>query len=259
MAAARESAHRSACADHLRQINAALHVYASLNHNAFPRVVYDERQRNAWTSFTGADCDDPFLDGATVRPNDVTASLWLLVRQQHLSPSVFICPSTSDVADPLLDVRDQKVDPERRGNFRGPENLSYSYASPFSSAPDYRLDDTRPGEFVIVADRNPGKAHGQNVEAVREKDSPLRLALGNSLNHRRAGQNVLYASGVVEFESTPFCGVGRSAKSTGDNIYTALSRAPLDGQHVPANETGVVGEDVGAAWANDTYLVPYER
>ena len=37
---------------------------------------------------------------------------------------------------------------------------------------------------------------------------------GNSNNHGKDGQNVLYGDGHVEFQNNPFCGTSR------DNIYT---------------------------------------
>lgn len=266
----REAQNRTTCANNLRQILVALQGYAKDNQHYLPRVVYDaERQPNAWTAFTGADCDDPFLDGAQVQPNDVTASLWLLVRTQKLSPRVFVCPSTDARADLLTNEQGQRVPAEKRGNFRGPGNLSYGYANPFSAL-SYRVTDAPGAYFALVADRGPGEAATQ----VKADEPPLVVAKGNSPNHpglgslRRGwgtGQNVLFSYGNVEFMTTPFCGVGWMwgdryrgvAPSTGDNIYTALRGSPLEAGHSPAaNEPGVVGRNVGPAWKDDAYLVP---
>lgn len=259
----RESNNRLVCADHLRQINKALKNYAGENRGAFPRTVYDESGNpNGWTAFTGPDCPDPFLDGAAVKPNDVTASLFLLVRTGKLeSADVFVCPSTSDRRDLLAGDRGQSVPVTARSNFRSADNLSYSYAQPFSAAIDYRLDENRPAYFVLMADMNPGRSPAHDVTDIRESSTPLELARGNSRNHGGAGQNVLFASGSVEFISTPFCGAGRGVRNSrsGDNIYTALRDKPLEGETPPANSPGVLGENVGPAWENDTFLVPYDR
>lgn len=259
----RESRARVVCADHLRQINVAMQAYARENGQYVPRVVYDaERRPNEWTAFTGADSEDPFLDGSTVRPNDVTASLWLLVRTQGLSPARFVCPATDDRADPMTNEAGRPVEALKRGNFRGPGNLSYSYANPFSSV-GYRTTDAHPPYYAVMADRNPGvTSDGSDVTGVKHDDPALKRSRGNSMNHRRAGQNVLFSYGNVEFMSTPFCGDGWewSTGKTGDNIYTALRPTPLGpGQAPPANEPGVIGENVGPAWKDDAYLVPYGR
>jgi prepilin-type processing-associated H-X9-DG protein len=71
-------------------------------------------------------------------------------------------------------------------------------------------------------------------------------AKGNSNNHDKAGQNVLYADGHVSFQPTPFCGLGN------DNIYTAL--VPED--KPPAHGAGAWGQGIGPTWYADSFLVP---
>ncbi|MDB5297384.1 MAG: hypothetical protein JWO31_3367, partial [Phycisphaerales bacterium] len=87
------------------------------------------------------------------------------------------------------------------------------------------------------------------------------FAAANSPNHGRAGQNVLYSTGVVEFQGTPYCGYGPPRDAKGiyrDQIYTAYAAAPLTGDAVPTDlaANGVRGRDVGPAWVYDSYLVP---
>jgi prepilin-type N-terminal cleavage/methylation domain-containing protein len=266
----REGRNRVVCADNLRQINRGLQEYADENAGYLPRTVYDvQRQPLGWTAWTGADSDDPFVDNASVKPNDVTASLWLLVRTGKLaSTGVFVCPSTDDRRDGMTNERGMRVEAIKRGNFRGAGNLSYSYSNPFSLG-GYKSRDRRHPYFVIVADRNPGKSAGSgwswrktwDVTDVKSDSAPLVMRRGNSRNHGGAGQNVLYALGAVEFVKTPFCGDGRddAAGKAGDNIYTALRPTPLEKETPPANEPGVIGEDVGPAWPDDAYLVPYAK
>jgi len=47
------------------------------------------------------------------------------------------------------------------------------------------------------------------------------MKLGNSNNHDRDGQNVLYGEGHVEFQPTPFVGIQK------DNIYTVKTSATV--------------------------------
>lgn len=247
----RESNHRLACQENLRRIQVALTAYAADNGNNFPRVRYDaEHNPNGYAAFTGADSADPFAADSAVKPNDVTASLWLLLRQGLLQGSeVFVCPSSGNSADPMVNGAWQAVGVGQRGNFRGGENLSYSYASPFSSAVDYRLNDTQPSEFAVLADKNPGLP---DVTDAAFDAPPLQQARGNSRNHDRAGQNVLYADGHVAFARTPYCGYGN------DNIYTALTIEPLEGAKPPATIRGYLGSKIGPSWQADSYLVPVE-
>ncbi len=242
----RESDRRTRCADNLNQIRDALSNYALDNHRSSPRVVYDAiGNPNRYTCYTGADAESAFEPGSAVQPNDVTASLWLLVRHSVRSKK-FVCPSTNDTRDDMGDANGHPVASIKRSNFRAPKNLSYSYASPFSSAFQYHIDDTRPGGFAILADKNPGVSATQHGA----DESPLRLAPANSKNHGSAGQNVLYADGHVAWETTPYCGVG------GDNIYTALSPLPLKDEHPPVTGSGYLGHNIGPAYSYDSYLVP---
>ncbi|MBV8781844.1 MAG: hypothetical protein JO353_10640 [Phycisphaerae bacterium] len=144
-----------------------------------------------------------------------------------------------------------------RSNFRSNENLSYGYATPFSSAIDYRLTDTLPGEFVLMADKGPPQKAG-GLHGPASNGEPLSLMPLNSRNHEGAGQNVLYADGSVVFVRTPYCGVGGSTSGGGDNIYSALTPAPLKGEKPRADAIGFWGPSIGPSWKYDSYVVPIE-
>jgi prepilin-type processing-associated H-X9-DG protein len=252
----REQSRQTKCADNLRQLRDALENYAlDVGNHDYPRVTYDPVIRPCgYAAFTGADAADPF--SVTVAPSDVTASLWLLVRTGYVSDlSVFICPSSGDRADRLTDAIGRPVPVTHRSNFRSPINLSYSYASPFSGYTDYHLNsDVMKGQFALMADKNPGPG-----AAAQEHDTPpLKLAVGNSPNHAHTGQNVLYADGSVNFEITPYCGVGRvPGQADGDNIFTALASHPLaPGENAFYAGRGFVGRQYGPSYQYDSYLVP---
>jgi len=249
---AKESDRRVRCTDNLRVIQQALKAYANANGNNLPRVTYEpSRSPTGYVAYTGAESPDPFARGSNVRPNDVTASLWLLVRAGLVAPARFVCPSAED--------RAEATGAAVRSNFGGPRNLSYSYASPFSAAPSYRLNtDLLKFDFAVVADKNPGTGGGKNVTRPAYDAGPFALAKANSNNHGRAGQNVLYADGHVQFQPTPYCGVGEGAVR--DNIYSAQSTTPLPEGREPGHPViaapGFVARDIGPAWAGDSYLVP---
>jgi len=252
IAKVRESDHRARCAENLRALMSALRSYSQVNKGTLPRVTYDPAHNpDGYVAYTGAAATDPFSRDTTVRPNDVTASLWLLVRAGFTKPSDFICPSTYDTAEPLSGGTFSQ-----RSNFTNGHHLSYSYASPFSSAPGYTLNDFLPADFALMADKNPGiSPSGSDVTAPAWNARPFDIARANSNNHLRAGQNVLYTDGHVSFQVTPFCGVGTDGQR--DNIYTALSRVPIaKGKTPPVFGQGALGPDVGPSWDHDSYLVP---
>ena len=205
IAKVRETDHRARCAENLRALMSALRLYSQVNKSAFPRVTYDPAHNpDGYVAYTGANAPDPFARDTAVRPNDVTASLWLLVRAGFAKPANFVCPSTSDTAEPF-----DSATVAKHSNFANGTHLSYSYASPFSSAPGYTLNDFLPADFALMADKNPGTSpSGSDVTAPSWDAKPLSIARANSNNHRRAGQNVLYTDGHVSFQPTPYCGVG---------------------------------------------------
>jgi prepilin-type processing-associated H-X9-DG protein len=96
----------------------------------------------------------------------------------------------------------------------------------------------------VAADINPGttgNGNNDNVLATNTSSSGQSMQLGNSNNHGKQGQNVLFGDGHVEFDNNPFCGTDR------DNIYT---RGGLT--------WGTSGQDLVASpyTANDSVLLP---
>ena len=228
----RETSNRTACANNLQQLGVALRNYARDNKGFFPRTAYDQINRpTGWHAF------DP-RPGAL---NDVTAAPWLLVTTAGVKPRLFICPSTSDTPQTETNV----------ANFTLPTHLSYSYANPYSNAVEYGLTEYLRADFALVADRNPGISEQSDVTAVPTDAPPLEFAQANSRNHNRAGQNVLFAAGYVQFTVTPYCGV------EGDNIFTAIAPNPIFTGIKPNHRTpGVFGKQYSPAWSTDSYLVP---
>jgi type II secretory pathway pseudopilin PulG len=249
---------RTACAEHLRALNDALHAYAADNHYDFPRVRYDAvHNANGYRSFTGADSTDPFASSSDVAANDVTASLWLLLREGYVKdPATFVCPASGDMPDIMFDATHRPTDVKRRANFRSGENLSYSYAQPFSSAWQYKLNSDRlPAQFAVMADKNAGfpDSDGEKILGPSRDAPPFALANANSRNHARVGQNVLYAAGDLSFEQTPYCGVAN------DNIFSAVSPKPLGKETVgffQLDGPGYWGYGVGPGYEYDSDLVP---
>src|SRR5258706_9312896 len=160
----RETDHRVRCQSNLRAIGTALSRYAKENSGSFPRVVHDTANSSGdYFAYTGPYAPSPFAGEGRVSANDVTASLWLLVRGGYAPPATFICPSSSDYADPLTDSAGKGTELTTRSNFKRARNLSYSYASPFSAAASYKFNEYLPSNFALVADRNPGKSGGGDV------------------------------------------------------------------------------------------------
>jgi prepilin-type N-terminal cleavage/methylation domain-containing protein/prepilin-type processing-associated H-X9-DG protein len=213
----RHRAYIDSCASNLRQIGQAMVVYANDNAGAYPRATYKPDQD--WT----AGKDHAALDVFTPSPhaaNDITASIFLLMRVEGLPAKLFICPY-NDVKVYIPDPED----PYQHGNFTDfRNNLGYSfqnmYPSTAAAAKGYRWTNKFAANFALAADLNPGPGDAppfDNLSAVTPTSTNSVREKGNSPNHESEGQNVLYGDGHVEYVDTCLSGTGK------DNIF--LNRA----------------------------------
>lgn len=222
------------CASRLRQLGVALMDYANANGGAFPRTRWDPAFDgiNQYTQFAAT---QPFAaDGP--KPNDVTAALFLLMRETDASSSLFVCPLTS--LQPW-DFGGAGKTALQFSNFPSGEYLGYSIANPYPNAAavesGYRWNRTLPADFAIAGDMNPGAPILLRLSN-RSTDEESRQ--GNSRNHGIRRQNVLFADGHVDEELSALVGVNR------DNIYTCGG---------PSGSVGIVGSPRDM---NDSVLLP---
>lgn len=277
---ARETANRVKCASNLKQIGQAILLYSNENRNAFPRGKYvsgasvlptwgSPYATNATAGTVATTTADPF-GAATATPtwgtgnNDISAALFLLLRTQDLVPEVFVCPSSNQEK---FDYGGGGASAASFVNWLGTEgfkaNVSYSYQNPYSNttatAAGFKFNNTLTAEFALMSDKNPGMTAGQdNVTAVMSTSSSRDTRQGNSNNHDKDGQNVLYGDLHVEFQQNPFVGVQR------DNIFTARTVTTT----TAGNSTQVYGfqatvTGTATSWmftspydANDSFLLP---
>jgi prepilin-type N-terminal cleavage/methylation domain-containing protein/prepilin-type processing-associated H-X9-DG protein len=237
---ARETANRVKCASNLRQIGQAILLYSNDDKGPYPRTAYSGLpQMNATdigvdgfaaciTAGTAtAAYTDPFAAGATVLTttananlvNNVPQALYLLLRTEDITSSVMVCPSANQTADQYGGGTNTALNQINFTNIQN--NLSYSYAMPYPDTgalgSGFKMVQGLEPTFAVASDINPGTAGSSgndNVMAPNTSSSGSSMRQGNSNNHGKDGQNVLYGDGHVEFQNNPFCGTSR------DNIYT---------------------------------------
>ena len=207
----RDRSSRVKCMSQLRAIGQSILMYSNDNRGAWPRTRASTQPVRVPTWGTGAAATQPFTDPNGPADNDVSAAVFLLLRTQDITPEDLTCPASNAEADQYAGLT-----PVKRSNFSDiKRNLSYSYQNPYPS--DSVFETSRRGisfhmptasEYAIAADINPGKSSG------------------NSSNHNRRGQNVLYGDGHVEWRKDPRAG------DHGDDIYTAkdgnVAASPVD-------------------------------
>jgi len=254
---ARETANRVKCASNLRQLGQAILLYANENKGAYPRTYGPGNlvgAQNIETWGTGAaGHSDPFLFNSKVENNDVTASLFLLMRTQDITSEVFTCPSSNAEKWDFGGGANTALNWCNWNSSAGlQKNLSYSYQAPFGDvyaiSSGFKVTTSMSAEFAIASDINPGTSGtNDNVLAVTTTSSARDMKQGNSNNHDEDGQNCLYADGHVEFQQNPFVSVQR------DNIF---ARRKTSSGFDSEPGTFLTNGALGPYDANDTVLLP---
>jgi prepilin-type N-terminal cleavage/methylation domain-containing protein/prepilin-type processing-associated H-X9-DG protein len=234
---ARETANKAKCASNLHQIGLAIILYQNDNNGSYPRTIVDTSGNPipTWgtpTNVTTASNPDPF-SAPVETPNDVTASLFLLLRQEKLTPAVFICPSSNAEA---WDYGGGSNTAQNWVNWSNvTKNLSYSYENPFASTTalsnGWQLKNPD-ATYAVVGDMNPGTSVPNatisgGVTGVQTSSPNSQMRMGNSPNHDQDGQNVLFGDGHAEWENNPFCGTGHDNIFTGRNGIASTSAGPF--------------------------------
>jgi prepilin-type N-terminal cleavage/methylation domain-containing protein/prepilin-type processing-associated H-X9-DG protein len=226
---ARETANRVKCASNLRQIGQAILLYSNDSKGPYPRGYYvvNSSPSDSGRSQTGGGVPsggvtDPFSSSAIGAPNginNVPEALYLLMRTEDITSGVFVCPSSNASPDNYGGGSNTVTNFINFGGIA--TNLSYSYCNPYPDVnalgSGFKMVQGLDPTFAIASDINPGTAGGSgadNVMAVTTGSSGVQVRLGNSNNHNKDGQNVLYGDGHVEFQASPFVGTNN------DNIYT---------------------------------------
>jgi prepilin-type N-terminal cleavage/methylation domain-containing protein/prepilin-type processing-associated H-X9-DG protein len=264
---ARETANRVKCASNLRQIGQAILMYANENKQQFPRTIQDTTvtPKPTWgTGTTSASTPDPFSGtagtGANNREsdNDVSASLYLLLRTQDITAEVFVCPSSN------AEKWDFGGGANTAQNFVNwtayKKNLSYSYENPFPSstaiAGGWKLNTSLPADYAVASDINPGSSVPNSTvtgpKGVDTSSASSLMRMGNSANHEQDGQNVLYGDGHVEFQNNPFCGTQR------DNIFTGRAGSNLTNPFSSGGEVSGADYKTGPLDPSDSILLPID-
>ncbi len=270
------AARKYKCSNNLRQVGLAISMYAQ-EHRDLPRTMFTWNNAGPLNAFSCYMGDDPFIgnqpsSNQVVGSNnqrplnmDVTAAIYLLLRQNYLKTSaVLVCPETDDTPDTYMD----EGSPAKRSNFSSRENLSYSIALPYNrwdqgpNPPDdrqwgyYYGVEMKP-DLPLMSDINPGTSgDAPGVSGLTLSSSEREVRQGNSPNHRKEGQNVLYFDGRVEWAKTPFCGLRQ------DNIFTRqanVNDASNPALQPPADQASDAAEPWGP-WpprgAHDSLMLP---
>lgn len=266
---AREAANRTVCSANLRGIHQSMSIYSNGNKNRFPKYGTGGASESAWgfedpSSSRATDLGDPdsgsSMDISTLEDN-MTAALWLMVRDGTSQAGSFVCPSDREaVDDPITEVdtgaNQYNEDGEQYRvrdtfDFGLPKSLSYSSINMYDAENGTNWDNRIEPEWVLMSDDNNADpaTHeladdgntDSNLHGYAHDDDPSRDNLArneNSQNHNNgAGQNFLFGDGHVEFANDPFVGPeDNNAMAAGDHFDSAGSAPTLANNLTDATE-----------------------
>ncbi|QNN24948.1 prepilin-type N-terminal cleavage/methylation domain-containing protein [Planctomycetales bacterium ZRK34] len=260
---AREIANRTVCSTNLSGSYKAFYTYSITNKDKFPRYASTTSPGTAKGFASGARGSTvtggtpPLTSGATATQDtaydsNVTAALWITVRDGSTGTKSWICPSDRGAeADPLLGVGTAMT-----GNAEAvfnqtavPLNVCYDFATRagLSYSPVNMYQQVTGGNWsanvkpnwVLMGDDNnaatstplPTSYSGTlTLHASKKSDNVIAEGLQareNSLNHSDGeGQNLLFGDGHVEFANDPFQGPSNDNVNAEDTSSTAGTEAP---------------------------------
>jgi prepilin-type N-terminal cleavage/methylation domain-containing protein len=232
LARVRQLAFRMTCGTNLSGIGKSMLVYAHDNDDELPKAGTRQAEygKVVWNALNAIDA---YSMSGTASKGNVNASLYLLVKYAEMTPKSFVCKSdtgtseweiASEGADPAAGMM-QLTDAWTFG--QNPVNhCSYAYHTPYGAAGkmSYALTSASDPGLAVAADRNPWLASPMAGEDDTQKsedyadflpDGPTDIVrLGNSWQHQRDGQNVMFLDTHIEFAKTSACSL------EDDNIYT---------------------------------------
>lgn len=221
---------RTTCTNNLSQIGKAMDFYSNDYYNELPRAGGPNAtwgHTPNWQADTLADSYGLETD-KTAAQASISASLYLLVKYEQITPKSFICKGDSGATEfkpadynagqrDLIDLWDFGPDPWN--------HCSYSYHMPFGL---YALTTSSEPSMAVVADLNPWIKTCRKDARTNDDWSAFSptadredIKSGNTLSHQDEGQNVLFVDSKVAFEKTPACAVNN------DNIYTSQNGSDI--------------------------------
>ncbi len=238
---------RAKCAANLRSLGQAMFIYAQVEDDAFPVAgkADPDKPAQGFQSKTLGGMERYPLDVPEYQ-NNLTASMWLLVRDGSASMKTYICPESGDVRD-SLERKGRVTVLKHTWDFGKRESLSYSMPNFYHKLVRRHWSTSARGSTVLLGDNN--NADGPDIHTLAADRMPSQeevARLENSHNHRQDGQNFLFADASVRFFTTPFQGVEY------DNVYAMT----IGGKNAAPSLKLNAGDHNAVAMGQDVALIP---
>ncbi len=246
---AREITYRTTSAANVRSLVQSMMIYAQEQNSAFP-VAGSRNAGGAATGFSHGDTSSTSSPGTTgSMSNNITASLWILVRDAAASQKIFVNPATVDTKDPLTRTGGNQAPLAHTWDFKNSDHISYSPLNMYHTEARRQWSSRASGNWIYLGDDNDNndadrhsltKLDTTGTTPVQQDEVELK---SNSSNHAQEGQSFGFGDGHAEFSEDPFVG------PSNDNVYAGDSRMSgaspnLNTEESPANPS--LGNNFGA-------------
>jgi prepilin-type processing-associated H-X9-DG protein len=224
---AREIANRTVCASNLNGLYKAMYTYSVTNSDKFHIAGAATSGQNAVGFATGLSARNVSTVTTGAMANNVTASIWMMVRDGSVSPKSFICPSSGNTPDPLTQAATtNSADLKNTFDFLKADHLSYSPLNMYGTIQSKKWGSNVPADYALVADNNNCASTDAKRHTQEKNTNPATTDVQeheNSLNHQKEGQNIMFGDGHVSFGNDPFQG------RNNDNVFASDSTSSSDG------------------------------
>ncbi len=223
-----------------------MYTYSVTNHDVFPTSGAATVDR----SVVGFREGDRVAGTGALLDNNVTASLWMMVREGSMSSSSFVCIASEDERDELQDsASSDAVRLENTYDFAARENLSYSMINMYHESFNSNWGVSAPADYALMSDNNNNNSEDTRRHTLAKGATwDAAAEFENSRNHDTEGQYFLFGDGHVNFENDPFVGHGD------ENVFAITA----NGSPAPptlSNRAGDVVNDESLV-ATDSALLP---
>ena len=216
---------------HLKDMHIAMYQYSVMYKDKFPIAGAADVESDVF-GFAGGNRGTG--EGA-VLDNNVTASLWIGIREGALTPEQFVNPNvmTAEMDEVTLDGRPgtRQLQVREVYDFARAENLSYSVMNMYHEAVGQNWSAVVHPEYVMMGDNNNSDWLGSPGRHTNTSDTGLTdqqvMDAENSRNHGGEGQNFMFGDGHVAWHTDPFVGIGN------DNVYAQDMAAGSDSDPFP--------------------------
>ena len=198
---AREIANRSVCGANVKSVITSMMIYSVSNEDRFPAYAGSPTTGSIFQS-GGRTADAPIQ----AEIDSISSPLWSMIRDGSMGPKSFVCPSTSDLQDPLTTTVSGTtvVDLDQTFDFfsapSGGQAGKFCSLSPINMYdPNSDWTSSVPSDYVIVGDENEATNFDTTIPAAEDD-----IENANSQNHGKEGENLLFGDSHVQFHQDPY-------------------------------------------------------